>query len=137
MAKKWIIIATQLLQIIPPPLPSPSEKRILPAFLLGLIFCAHRIYAGKYLTGFLQIGWIASSFVWFEQSTRDLLNIIHTGTIDLATLERISDWQQTHPIPILPMLSLTVVGIWVALDLSLLMVGKFKDRHGKNINRWI
>ena len=65
------------------------------------------------------------------------MNIIHTGTIDLATLERISDWQQTHPIPILPMLSLTVVGIWVALDLSLLMVGKFKDRHGKNINRWI
>jgi len=121
----------------PPPLPDPSKKRILPAFLLGLFFCAHRLYAGKYATGFIQILWIFGSFAWFEMRTTDLMNLIHPGNLDFATLERISDWQQTHPTPLLPILSMLMAGIWITLDISLLMAGKFKDRTGKKISRWI
>ena len=102
----------------PPPLPDPSKKRILPAFLLGLIFCSHRLYAGKYFTGLVQILWIAGSLIWFETVTSDLMSLIHAGNFDFSTIERVSDWQQTHPAPILPMLSMILIGIWCMTAVS-------------------
>jgi hypothetical protein len=125
------------LQTNPPPLPEPSRKRILPAFLLCLVFCAHRLYAGKYLTGFVQMIWIFASFAWFEMASSDLLALLRSGNFDFATVERISDWQQTHSTPFLPMLSLIAVGIWIAMDASLLVARKFKDGDGVRITRWI
>ena len=121
----------------PPPLPEPSGKRILPAFLLCLIFCAHRLYAGKYLTGIVQIIWVFGSFAWFESASSDLLGILRTGGFDLNTIERASDWEQSHAVIFLPMLSLIVVGVWIAVDASLLCAGKFKDGAGHRITRWI
>jgi len=122
--------------LTPPPLPEPSGKRILPTFLLGLICCAHRLYVGKYFTGVVQILWVFGSFAWLEMGMSDLLGIVRTGHWDFAMIEQISDWQQTHSTPILPMLSLLVVGIWIAIDIGLVMAGKFKDRTGKTISRW-
>jgi hypothetical protein len=121
----------------PPPLPEPSNKRILPAFLLCLVFCAHRLYAGKYLTGLLQMIWIFGSFAWFETASSELLSLMRAGTFDLATIERIGDWEQTHSAPLPPMLSMIAAGIWIAADASMLVAGKFKDRDGKKITRWI
>jgi len=125
------------LQTNPPPLPEPSKKRILPAFLLCLVFCAHRIYAGKYLSGFVQMIWVFASFAWFEMAGSELLTLLKAGTFDLATLERVSDWQQTHSTPFLPMLSMIAVGIWIAIDASMLVAGKFTDHDGSRITRWI
>lgn len=125
------------MQTNPPPLPEPSRKRILPAFLLCLIFCAHRIYAGKYLTGIVQMIWIIGSFAWFESAASGLLGILRSGPFDLATLERASDWQQIHGTPYLPMLAMIAIGIWIAIDASLLVSRKFTDRGGNRITRWI
>ena len=125
------------MSIDPPPLPEPSRKRILPAFLLCLIVCAHRLYVGKYVTGLVQMLWIFGSFAWFESAGKELLGILHSGTFDFATLERASDWQQTHDSLYLPMLSMIVAGIWVAIDAAKLVAGKFTDRDGNRISRWI
>ena len=81
--------------------------------------------------------WIFGSFAWFESASRELLGILRSGTFDLATIERASDWQQTHGMPYLPMLSMIVVGIWIAIDAGQLVAGKFTDRDGNRISRWI
>ena len=120
----------------PPPLPEPSRKRILPAFLLCLIFCAHRLYAGKYLTGLLQIGWAIGAFAWLELTGGELLRMAQSG-LNLDTIDRVSDWEQVHGVPYQPMLALIAVGIWVAADAGLLVAGKFTDGAGKKITRWM
>lgn len=69
-----------------------SEKRILPALLLCLIFGwlgVHRFYVGKIGTGILQI------------------------------------------------LTLGGLGIWVTVDLILIVIGKFSDKEGKKLSLWV
>ena len=81
--------------------------------------------------------WIFGSFAWFETAGSEMLALLRAGTFDVATLERIGDWEQTHSVPFLPMLSMIAAGIWIAADAARLVAGKFKDRSGKKITRWI
>jgi len=80
---------------------------------------------------------IFGSFAWFEAASSDLIALLKNGKFDFLTLERVSDWQQTHSTPFLPMLAMIAIGIWIAIDGSLLVAGKFKDRNGNKITHWI
>ena len=124
----------------PPPLPgekSESPKRILPAFVLCFVVCAHRIYAGKILSGIVQIAWIVGAFFWMKKTCAGLLEIVSSGPITMDTVERVGDWEQVHGVPFAPMLALIAVGIWIAVDAALLCAGKFTDSRGRKITRWI
>jgi hypothetical protein len=121
----------------PPPLPQASRKRILPAFLLCFVLCAHRIYAGKYITGIVQIAWIVGGFVWLEMTCSGLLAIINSGTPSLEMLEHVSDWEQKNGIPYAPMIALIAVGIWIAVDAAQLLAKKFTDGEGHKITHWL
>jgi hypothetical protein len=125
------------LQTDPPPLPQASRKRILPAFLLCVAVCGHRIYAGRYVSGIIQIACAGGAFFWLEASCRDLMGIIHSASFNTDTIERISDWEQTHGLPVAPMFALIAVGIWIAIDAGQLIAGRFADRHGQKITRWL
>lgn len=120
-----------------PPLPLASRKRILTAFLLCFVLCAHRIYAGKLVSGIAQIAWAVGAFVWMKTECNDLIAIIHSGPLNLETIGRVADWEQTHGVPYAPMLALIVAGIWIAADAALLLTGKFTDKHGNKITRWV
>ena len=74
-----------------PPVPE-SERRILPALLLGLllgVFGAHRFYVGKVGTGILMILTFGGFF-----------------------------------------------GIWVLIDLFVIVSGNFRDAQGRRLNVW-
>jgi len=121
----------------PPPLPQPSRKRILPAFLLCVVFSAHRLYAGKIWTGLVQIAWLAGAYYWFERESAGMLAILRTGGYNLETFREIAEWQQIHGTPFAPMLAMIGAGIWVAIDASRLVARKFTDSRGNKITRWI
>lgn len=121
----------------PPPLPQTSPRHILPAFLLCFTLCAHRVYAGRIVTGIAQMAWVWSAFLWVERTCRDLLAIVHSKPLGLETVERIGEWEQTHGVPIVPMLTLIAAGIWIAADATLLLAGKFTDSQGRKITRWV
>lgn len=121
----------------PPPLPQISRKRILPAFLLCFVFCAHRIYAGRYLSGLVQIGWAVGGFVWIETTCKDLITMVHSSPMGMELIERVADWEDTHGVPYLPVLALIGVGIWIAADAARLVAGKFTDAEGRKISRWM
>ncbi len=125
------------MQTEPPPLPPISRKRILPAFLLCFVLCAHRIYAGKFISGIVQIAWSIGAFVWLEKSCGGLIAIVQSGPVNLETMERINDWEQIHGVPYAPMLALIAVGIWIAVDAAKLLAKKFTDGEGKKITRWL
>jgi len=131
----------------PPAVPAPqaSRKRILPAFLLCFTICAHRIYAGKYISGFVQMGLAAAAMVWTYPSMKGLLAtykslfaMLNSGSLDDNTLEQIDKLQQAGGgYSGLPMLALIVIGLWIAWDAGRLLAGKFTDRQGNKITRWI
>ncbi|MGB8354121.1 MAG: hypothetical protein WCD79_09565 [Chthoniobacteraceae bacterium] len=121
----------------PPPLPQASRKRILPAFLLCFVLCAHRIYAGKVISGVIQLAWIAGGFYWFKVSAAGVLQIVNSSQFNMDTIERVSNWEETNGIPYLPILMLIAAGIWVAIDAARLVAGKFTDGQGLKITRWI
>jgi TM2 domain-containing membrane protein YozV len=59
----------QLPAPVPPPpvAPAPTEKRILPAFILAFlfgVFGAHRFYVGKIGTGFFQLFTFGGLGIW-------------------------------------------------------------------------
>jgi hypothetical protein len=125
------------LQTNPPPLPEPSRKRILPAFLLCFLLCLHRFYAGKYITGFIQFAWVTGAYFWTKTAWKEPLEIFQTAQLNLETIGRISEWEQSHAASFLPILIFIAAGIWVAVDASLLISRKFTDRDGKKITRWM
>lgn len=68
-----------------------SEKRILPAFLLCFffgVFGVHRFYAGKVLTGILQLVTIGGFGIWWLV---DLILIL-TGSFRDGDGRRITEW---------------------------------------------
>ncbi len=98
--------------------PATSDRIILPAFLLASlfgIFGAHRLYAGKILTGFLQLAGLGGC----------VLLVIGCATLD---------WQ-----PILGILLACFIcgcGAWAVIDWILIVCGVFTDGQGRRINRW-
>jgi hypothetical protein len=121
----------------PPPLPQSSPKRILPALVLCILLCAHRIYAGKIISGIVQIACAMGTFLWTLKAAGGLLEIVCSGPVTFETVERVAEWQQTHGTPILPMLAFVAAGIWIAVDAGLLLAGKFTDGRGNKITRWV
>ena len=121
----------------PPPLPGESQKRILPAFVLCFVLCAHRIYAGRIFSGLVQIASVAGAYIWLKNACADLLAIVSSGPITMETIERLGEWEQVHGVPFAPMLALIAVGVWIAADAALLIAGKFADGHGRKITRWV
>ena len=121
----------------PPPLPPASRKRILPAFLLCFVLCAHRIYAGKYVSGIVQLAAVAGGFVWLKTTCDGLISIVESNPPFLEMLQRVSDWEQVNGVPFAPVLALIAVGIWIALDAAQLLTKKFTDGEGKKITQWI
>jgi len=84
------------------------------------------------------MAWIGGASAWMYISVRALLKTIDTGPQDVMSLfESVSDWEEVHGAPVLPMLALISVGLWVAYDAAQLLRGKFKDGQGRPITRWI
>jgi TM2 domain-containing membrane protein YozV len=70
---------------------SMSDKRILPAFLLCFffgVFGVHRFYAGKVLTGILQLVTIGGLGIWWLV---DLILIL-TGSFRDGDGRQITEW---------------------------------------------
>lgn len=82
------------------------------------------------------MAWVFGAFVWLEITSSGLLAIARSG-LNLETIERASDWEETHGIPFMPMIALIAVGFWIAADAGLLLARKFTDGAGKKITHWI
>jgi hypothetical protein len=111
----------------------------LPAFLLCFTVCAHRIYAGKYISGIIQFALVAGSFIWSWQSLKGLIAILHSRSDDpMVLLQSISDWNEKNgQATLLPTLVMIAGGIWVAVDATFLLRRKFTDGRGNKITRWV
>ncbi len=98
-----------------------SEKKILPALLLAFffgVFGAHRFYAGKIVSGFLQLGAVAAC----------VLMIILCATTG-------GNFQ-----PVLGILlgfSIVGCGVMATIDWILIACGAFTDGQGKKIAHWV
>lgn len=87
-----------------------NEKKLtllLLCWLFGLL-AVHRFYAGKYLTGSLQ-----------------LFTLAFAGVLGLFKLE------------ILPAISLSIFLLWWIIDFMLIIMGKFTDKEGRPIVEWV
>ncbi len=121
------------------PLPAePSSKRILLAFLLCFTICAHRIYAGRYVSGVLQLAWVWGAMGWTWVAFKGLLATVNSSGQDvMALVQNVGDWEAAHGrAATLPAFVLIAVGLWVAVDAGLLLGGKFKDGQGRRMTRW-
>lgn len=95
-----------------------SSRRMVPALLLcGLVgfLGAHRFYAGKFITGTLQllmtlciVGWVLVNFPYQDGEI----------ILDLAIFQ---------------LLAFFLVNLWPCADFCRLLSGKFKDGEGKPI----
>jgi len=109
-----------------------SNKRILPAFILAAsvgFLGVHRFYAGRYLTGLLQLAFFVpgAAMLW-----KDL-----AGLQALQSLEDFLEWEQSHPIQPIPWLLVGIASCWAIVDCYLLLARNFRDGSGNKITRWI
>ena len=95
------------------------------------------MYAGRYVSGIVQMGLATAAFFWTEAACKDLIAIVHTAPLDMDTIERIGDWEKKNGMPFLPMLAMVAVGVWIAVDAARLLAGKFTDGQGNGIRRWV
>jgi hypothetical protein len=106
--------------------------------VLCFVLCAHRIYAGKYISGAVQIILGVAVFLWFKSACGELLAMMNSGSLDIDSVGRITEWEQTHLSQLLPPLAaLIVLGVWVAADAGMLLAGKFTDGEGRRITKWM
>ena len=109
-----------------------SNKRILPALILagsvGFIGL-HRLYAGRYITGLLQLALFVAgaAMLW-----RDL-----AGIQTLQTVDQFMDWAMEHQVQPLPVLVVAVPVFWALFDCALLARHRFRDGAGNAITRWV
>ncbi len=113
-------------QTSPPPLPAAlvntaSDKTILPAFLLAFffgIFGAHRFYAGRIVTAFMQLGALGGCVLL-------IIACATTGGRGQPTLG------------ILLGFLICGCGIWATIDWLLILCKAFTDGQGRRITNWI
>jgi TM2 domain-containing membrane protein YozV len=117
-----------------------SNKRILPALILaGCVgfLGLHRLYAGRFRTGFLQMGLFVIGAAVCVPAFGSQLASLQT----LQTIDQIEDWAQSHPVQPLPVLLATILllipSIWALIDCYSLIARKFLDGAGEKITRWI
>ena len=108
-----------------------SNKRILPALILaGSVgfLGLHRFYAGRYVTGLLQLVLFAAgaAMLW-----RDL-----AGVLALETIDQLMDWASQHQPQPLPLLMVAIPVFWALFDCALLARRRFRDGAGQEITRW-
>jgi TM2 domain-containing membrane protein YozV len=87
-----------------------DEKKLtllLLCWLFGLLGI-HRFYTGKYLTGILQI-----------------LSWALAGLLSLSKSE------------IIPIIPIGLLLLWWAIDILLIIMGKYTDKEGKPIVNWV
>jgi len=112
-------------------MPDPSNRRILPALILaGTVgfLGLHRLYAGRYITGLLQLVLFVTgaAMLW-----RDL-----SGLMSLQTFDQILDWATAHPVQPIPVLLAGIPVFWALFDCTLLAARKFRDGSGNPMTRW-
>lgn len=103
------------------PLSNGSDKRILPAFLLAFffgIFGAHRFYAGKIVTGLLQLGAVFWCAFLIVACARDF-------------------WPSEPTLGLLLGFSILGCIIMVVIDWILLACRAFTDGQGRKITEWV
>lgn len=106
--------------------------------MLCIVLCAHRIYAGKYISGAVQIILGVAAFLWFKSACGELLAMMNSGSLDIDSIGRITEWEETHLSQLLPPLAaLIALGVWVAADAGMLLAGKFTDGEGRLITKWV
>ena len=118
-----------------------SRKRILPAFVLCFVLCGHRIYAGRYVSGIVQLVLTAGASLWVWVSYKGLIDIINSTphTLDAAMdmVDRAVAWKEANNPSAVPVFLVLAIGIWVALDAAKLVAGKFNDGQGSRITKWM
>jgi hypothetical protein len=109
-----------------------SKKRILPAFFLaGTVgfLGLHRLYAGRFITGLVQLVLFVPGAV--------MLWSYFKGLSAMETSDQVMEWMMNHPTPPIPMLLVSIPGIWAIIDCFVLLAGRFKDGAGNPITKWI
>ena len=112
-----------------------SNRRILPALILaGSVgfLGLHRLYAGRYVTGLLQLALftVGAAMLW-----RDVAGL--AGVLSLETIDQVVDWAAQHPVHPLPVLLVSIPVFWALFDCFLLARGRFRDTAGNPITRWV
>ena len=101
----------------------------------------HRIYAGRYVSGIVQIGWVTATSLWVWIAYKGLLVIVNSSPLTMDKImdmgERVSDWKEKNHPSLIPALALLAASIWVAIDAARLVAGKFTDSQGLKITHWI
>ncbi|MGA3170253.1 MAG: TM2 domain-containing protein [Chthoniobacteraceae bacterium] len=109
-----------------------SRKRVLPALILaGYVgfLGLHRLYAGRYITGLVQLGLFVPGALMIWPVLAKLES--------LQTIGQLVDWSANNQLPPVPVLMVSVSTIWALFDCILLAGGKFKDGAGDQMTRWI
>lgn len=111
-----------------PPSPRSSDKRILIAFLLCFTGCGHRIYAGKTISGLVQMVMIFGPLL--------LVCLMIAPAIAFAMSDPVSV-NAVSPTIFYPLIISIGTCIWVAVDAARIISGKFKDGRGNKITQWV
>jgi len=109
-----------------------SRKRILPALILaGFVgfLGVHRLYAGRYVTGLLQLALFVPGAAML---CSDLAGIESVQTID-----QLQDWVLHYQFRPLPWLLVLIPSFWALYDCALLALSRFRDGDGEIITRWV
>ncbi|HEX4084222.1 MAG TPA: TM2 domain-containing protein [Chthoniobacteraceae bacterium] len=112
-----------------------SKKRILPAlFLAGSVgfLGLHRFYAGRYITGLVQLVCFVAGFILLKN---DLAGI--QAAVQNLNLEDLQDWILQHPVHPLPVILVGISSFWALGDCVMLAARKFRDGHGEVMTRWM
>jgi TM2 domain-containing membrane protein YozV len=109
-----------------------SPKRILPALILAGSFGflgLHRLYAGRYVTGLLQLALFTPGAImlWHDLA----------GLAALRTMDDIQNWILTNQVRPLPVLLVAIPTFWAVFDCVVLLSRRFTDGAGEKMTRWI